>query len=87
MEHFRHNLSPVEVKVFLKTIADLRENLIIIYVNKTSAGCPQCGHQELCRSGAISSFSSSFDKITHEITLCLKCGYKQLSTHLTLEKL
>jgi predicted RNA-binding Zn-ribbon protein involved in translation (DUF1610 family) len=87
MEHFRHNLSPVEVKVFLKTIADLRDNLLIIYVNKISADCPQCGHQELCRSGAVSLFSSSFDKITHEMSICLNCGDKKISTCLTCEKL
>jgi hypothetical protein len=87
MEHFRHNLSPVEVKNFLKTIADLRDNFLIIYCNKIPAGCPQCGHPELCRSGAVSAYSSSFDKITHAITVCLKCGYKEVTTLLTCEKL
>jgi len=87
MEHFRHNLSPVEVKVFLKTLDDLTDNLLIIYCNKISVCCPQCGHPELCHSGAVSLFSSSFDKMTHEISVCLQCGYRKVSTIVTCEKL
>jgi hypothetical protein len=87
MQHFRHNLSPVEVKIFLKTVAPLTDNLLIRYCHKIAAPCPECGHQALCRSAAISVFSSSIDKITHEITVCLKCGYKNLSTVLTCERL
>jgi len=87
MIHFRTNLSPVEVKVFLKTLDDLTDNLLIIYCNKISVDCPQCGHPELCRSGAISLFSSSFDKITHEISVCLHCGHKNVSTTVTSERL
>lgn len=87
MEDFRHNLSPMEVKIFLKTVAELAENLFIRYCFKVSANCPKCGHPELCRAGAISFFSSSFDKVTHEITACLHCQYNCLEMRLTCEKL
>ena len=87
MEDFRHNLSPVEVKIFLKTVADLAEDLLIRYCFKIPANCPQCGRPELCRAAAVSLFSSSFDKVTHEITVCLQCGYHNLSTVLTTERL
>jgi hypothetical protein len=87
MEEFRHNLSPVEVKTFLRTIAEYRENLLIRYCYKTQTLCPQCSRNGVCRSGAISLFSSSFDKMTHEITACLHCGHKEISAVLTIEKL
>lgn len=87
MEDFRHNLSPVEVKIFLKTVAELTENLLIRYCFKIPASCPKCGHPGLCRAGAVSFFSSGFDKVTHEITACLQCGYKDLTMVLTCEKL
>ena len=87
METFRHNLSPVEVKIFLKTIAELTDNLYIRYCLKIPTPCPKCGHYEQCRSGAVSLMSSSFDKITHEIKVCLKCGDINVSALLTCEKL
>ncbi len=87
MADFRHNLSPVEVTIFLKGVADLTENLFIRFCYKIPAQCPKCGHKVLCRSGAVSLFSSSFDKLTHEITFCLKCGFKELTTYLTCERL
>jgi ribosomal protein S27AE len=87
MEHFRHNLTPVEVKIFLKTAAELTDNLLIRYCIKLKSHCPKCGHQGLCESGAVSLFSSNFDKLTHEMRVCLKCGYKNISALLTCEKL
>jgi hypothetical protein len=87
MGDFRHNLSPVEVTIFVKTVAELTEDLLIRFCYKIPVQCPECGHPELCRSGAVSLFSSSFDKLTHEITVCLQCGYKDLSTLLTCERL
>jgi predicted nucleic-acid-binding Zn-ribbon protein len=87
MEDFRHNLSPVEVKILLKTTKDLAENLFIRYCFKVAMQCPKCGNQEICLSGAVSFYSSSFDKVTHEIRVCLRCGYKNLTTLLTIEKL
>jgi len=87
METFRHNLSPGEVKIFLKTVAALTENLFIYYCFKTAAACPQCGQPGLCRAGAVSLLSSSFDKVTHEITTCLRCRYKELNAVSTCEKL
>jgi hypothetical protein len=87
MEDFRHNLSPLEVKNFLKTVAELTENLLIRYCFKIPANCPRCGHPGLCRAAAVSLFSSSFDKVTHEITVCLQCRYHNLTTVLTTEKL
>jgi len=87
MQSFRHNLKPVEVKIFLKTVADLTEELFIRYCLKGDGVCPRCGRNGICHSGAISLYSSSFDKITHEITACLKCGYKNMTTVLTIEKL
>lgn len=87
MEDFRHNLTPVEVKKFLKKTASLTENLLIRYCNKVPILCPQCGRQELCKSGAVSLYSSTFDKFTHEIIVCLHCDYKSLSTLLTTERL
>jgi C4-type Zn-finger protein len=87
MEDFRHNLSPVEVKIFLKTVAELTEDLLIRYCFKISAACPQCGQPKLCRGAAVSLLSSSFDKITHEIIACLHCSYKNLTTVLTTERL
>jgi hypothetical protein len=87
MEDFRHNLTPVEVKKFLKDTGDLTENLLIRYCFKVARGCPHCGRQGLCLGGAVSLFSSRMDKITHEICACLHCGHKALSTVLTIEKL
>jgi hypothetical protein len=87
MANFRHNLSPVEVTIFLRTVAELTENLLIRYCHKNSLVCPQCGHPDICRAAAVSVFSSSFDKITHEITACLHCRYKNLTTLLTCERL
>jgi predicted nucleic-acid-binding Zn-ribbon protein len=87
LHNFRHNLSPVEVKRFLKIVAELTENLFIYYCYQTSAACPKCGHPELCQSGAVSLFSSSFDKVTHEISACLQCGYADLLAVLTVERL
>jgi len=87
METFRHNLSPGEVKIFLKTVAALTENLFIYYCFKVEANCPKCGQPGFCRAGAVSLFSSRFDKVTHEISTCLLCRYKELTTVLTCEKL
>jgi hypothetical protein len=87
MESFRHNLTPVEVKIFLKTAADLIENLAIRYVNKISRPCPHCSQNELCAGAGVSYFCSSFDKTTHEIIVCLHCGYKDLATLTTCERL
>jgi hypothetical protein len=87
MESFRHNLSPVEVKFFLKTSADLTENLAIRYVHKITPPCPRCGRPELCYGAAVSYFCSSFDKTTHEITVCLHCGFKDLAILNTCERL
>ena len=87
MDRFRHNLSPVELKLFLKITADLTENLYIYYCFKIPVTCPKCGHDEMCKGGAVSLYSSSFDKVTHEILVCLKCGDKNLSTQLTCERL
>ena len=87
MENFRHNLSPVEVRNFLKTTVDLTRDLLICYCFKVALPCPQCGRGGLCQGGAISLFSSHMDKITHEIRACLSCGYKELSTVLTIESL
>jgi hypothetical protein len=87
MEDFRHNLTPVEVKKFLKDTEDLTENLLIRYCFKLALRCPHCGRQGLCQGGAVSLFSSRLDKITHEIHACLSCGYKALSTILTIESL
>jgi hypothetical protein len=88
MEDFRHNLTPVEVKKFLKDTEDLTNNLLIRYCYKLTHQCPHCGRQDgLCHGGAVSLFSSRLDKITHEIHACLHCGYKALSTNLTIESL
>lgn len=87
MEYFRHNLSPVEIKIFLTTVRDLTEDLCILYCMKVPAPCPKCGKNETCHSGAVSVCSSSFDKITHEIRACLRCGWKNLSMVLTVERM
>jgi len=87
MESFRNNLSPVEIKNFLKIVRDLTADLLIFYCFKVTVKCPKCGHPEICHSGAVSLFSSRFDKVTHEIKACLNCGEKDLSTVLTIEKL
>jgi len=87
MEDFRHNLTPVEVRNFLKNTGDLTSNLLIHYCFKVALPCPECGQRGLCHGGAVSLYSSRMDKITHEIRVCLSCGYQQLSTVLTLESL
>jgi hypothetical protein len=87
MEDFRHNLSPLEVKIFLKTVEELTPDLLIRFCYKIPAPCPRCANPELCRSGAVSLYSSTFDKLTHEINACLRCGYTELSTLLTCERL
>ena len=87
MDDFRHNLTPVEVKNFLKITADLTRNLLILYCFKLALSCPECGRHGICQGGAVSLFSSRLDKITHEIKACLDCGYRQLSTVLTIEAL
>jgi hypothetical protein len=87
MEDFRHNLTPVEVKKFLKSTADLTEGLLIRYCHKVPVNCPKCNKYGLCQSGAVSFYSSRMDKITHEISFCLKCGYTKLSMVLTIESL
>jgi ribosomal protein S27AE len=87
MDDFRHNLTPVEVKNFLKTTEDLTRDLIIRYCFKVMRQCPECGQGELCQGGAVSLYSRHMDKITHEIKACLKCGYKDLSMVLTIESL
>lgn len=87
MEQFRHNLTPVEVKRFLKITARLTENLLIRYCYKIPESCPECGQPGLCKSGAVSLFASRFDKFTHEINVCLKCEYYSMVTVLNLEML
>ncbi len=87
MKDFRHNLTPVEVKKFLQDTEDLTENLLIRYCFKVEHCCPRCGRQGLCLCGAVSLLSSRLDKITHEISACLYCGYKELSPVLTIESL
>jgi hypothetical protein len=87
MDDFRHNLTPVEVKKFLKDTQNLTENILIRYCFKVEQSCPRCGCQVTCLAGAVSLFSSRLDKITHEIRACLNCGYKELSTVLTIESL
>ena len=87
MEDFRHNLKPVEVKKFLKSTADLTEGLLIRYCYKVPVHCPKCKKHGLCRGGAVSLYSSRMDKITHEISACLKCGYTKMLTVLTIESL
>jgi 4-hydroxy-3-methylbut-2-en-1-yl diphosphate synthase IspG/GcpE len=87
MDSFRTNLSPVEVKTFLQTIDDLRDNLFIRYCLKIYTPCPQCGRLAQCHSGAVSLLSSSFDKITHELIVCLHCGRIDITAMLTCEKL
>lgn len=87
MISFRHNLSPVEVKLFLTSAKPLTENLALRFVHKVSVPCPQCGSFQLCYGAGVSYFASSFDKTTHEITVCLMCGYKALTTLTTCERL
>jgi hypothetical protein len=87
MEDFRHNLTPVEVKNFLTRISDLTEYLLVRYVFKLPVSCPQCGTLGLCQGGAMSLYSSRIDKLTHEISVCLHCGYRKVSMVLTVESL
>ena len=87
MEDFRHNLTPVEVKNFLTRISDLTEYLLVRYVFKLPVTCPQCGTLGLCQGGAMSLYSSRIDKLTHEISVCLHCGYRKVSMVLTVESL
>ena len=87
MEDFRHNLTPVEVKDFLTSISDLTEYLLVRYVFKMPVPCPQCGTLGLCQGGAVSLYSIRIDKITHEVSFCLQCGYRKVSMLLTVESL
>jgi hypothetical protein len=87
MTDFRHNLTPVEIKLFLKTLGALTDDLLIRFCYKIPGPCPRCGHPQICRSGAISMYSSSFDKLTHEITVCLHCLHKQVAALLTCERM
>jgi hypothetical protein len=87
MEDFRHNLTPVEVKKFLKITDKYTENLFIRFCFKVPVPCPQCRAYKLCRAGAVSFYSSNMDKLTHEIQACLNCGYKAVSMVLTIESL
>ncbi len=87
MVDFRHNLTPVEVKKFLKITAGVTENLFIRFCFKVPLPCPKCGAAHLCRAGAVSLYSSNMDKLTHEINACLGCGYTSLSMLLTIESL
>lgn len=86
MEDFRHNLTPVEVKNFLRTAAELTENLELRYVHKISRPCPHCGQRQVCLGAGISYYSSN-SKLTHEVTVCLACGYKDLTMLVTCERL
>ncbi len=87
MESFRHNLTPVEVKHFLRATADLTENLLLRYCYKTTTPCPACRQPELIRAAGLSLFSLSSDKLTHELSLCPACGYKELVALQTCERL
>jgi ribosomal protein S27AE len=87
MENFRHNLSPVEVKHFLKIMGDYDEYFVILFCLKIKHPCPQCGHPETCSGGAVGVFSTRLDKITHELRVCLRCGYKHVTNVLTVERM
>jgi len=87
MEDFRTNLTPVEVKKFLKDTQDVTENLLIRFCFNIAQSCPRCGSRVTCLAGAVSLFSSRMDKITHEIRACLHCGHRALSPVLTIESL
>jgi len=87
MESFRHNLTPVYFNFFLRTAGELIDHLAIRFVHKVTRPCPRCQHTELCYGAAISYFASSPDKTTHEITVCLHCGYRDLATLTTCERL
>ncbi len=87
MDPFRHNLTPVEVKTFLKATASLTENLFIRYCYKTDTPCPGCGRPQLIRAAGISFFSNNPNKLTHEITVCLSCGHQEIVALQTCEKL
>jgi hypothetical protein len=87
VEPFRHNLTPVEVKTFLRLTADLTENLLIRYCYQTATPCPTCRRPQLIRAAAISLYSRSLDKLTHELSVCLACGFKEVVTLQTCEGL
>ncbi|MBM4284265.1 MAG: hypothetical protein FJ128_03295 [Deltaproteobacteria bacterium] len=87
MENFRHNLSPVEVKRFLRLLEDYSEHLMVVYCLKTSHPCPQCGSPHTCGGAAVGLYSSRFDKITHELRVCLQCGFKRVTNVLTVERM
>jgi ribosomal protein S27AE len=87
MENFRHNLSPVEVKRFLKLLEGYDDYLVVMYCMKSNRVCPQCGNGDTCRGAAVGAFSSRFDKITHELQVCLHCGYKHVANVLTVERM
>jgi ribosomal protein S27AE len=87
METFRHNLTPVEVKKFLQATARLTENLLLRYCWRTEAACPACGAVGLLRAAGLSLYSSSIDKLTHELRYCLSCGFQDLNTLESCERL
>jgi len=87
MEPFRHNLTPVEVKKFLQATAELTENLLIRYCFKTEAACPRCGRPGLLRAAGLSLYSLSIDKLTHDLRYCLDCGFREMGTLETCERL
>jgi hypothetical protein len=87
MVDFRHNLTPVEVKAFLKSIANFPDELMVIAVKKIPTACPLCANPEVCLAAAVSAYAGGFTKITHEIRLCLKCDYRALTTLMTCERL
>lgn len=87
METFRHNLTPVEVKKFLQGTADLTENLLLRYCWKTESPCPVCRRPGLLRAAGLSLYSSTIDKLTHELRYCLGCGFKELNTLESCERL
>jgi hypothetical protein len=73
METFRHNLTPVEVKKFLQGTADLTENLLLRYCWKTETPCPVCRRPGLLRAAGLSLYSSTIDKLTHELNTLESC--------------
>jgi|YNPNPStandDraft_1061719.scaffolds.fasta_scaffold253508_1 hypothetical protein len=87
MVDFRHNLTPREIKLFLKTITPLSDHFLIRFCQKSQRACPRCGRNGLCVSGAVSLYCSHFDKTTHEIVACLQCGFQEVITLLTVEKM
>jgi len=87
MVDFRHNLTPLEIKIFLKTIGPLADNYLVRFCQKSQQPCPHCGRRGLCVAGAVSLYCSQFDKTSHEILACLHCGFQEVITLLTMEKM